>query len=219
MARTSPRIRKFRSSCIGRFRPTTDLNLRELVIDKIIQNLYSPHWNYWFKKLAIIIAKNCDAQNRQGTTPLTTFGIFYAGQSWYLPIFEHPILGKMVIEESSVEILQLSPDVPGLEKDLLQTTINLSELDVETYEVKRFLAGLLLFPAPGSIMEALLGSALYGRIKGHYQELAGENANHIWNDATAFAFHTYAKEHDYLIDAMCQRVMMNLLAQQAFAER
>lgn len=209
MTKTIARIRKFRGSRAGQFRPSTDLNTREQVIDLIHNDLYAPHWKFWHKKLKTLIEQNGDFHGRPRQI---NQGIFYAGQAWFIPTY-------VLVDASEFDIIPLHPEYPNLEKDAIKITANLSELDIETYEVKRFLAGLMLFPAPQDVMKTLLGSALYGRIGKFYQTLDGENKRHVWNDAVSTAFHAYAKEHDYLINAMCQRVMMNLITRDAFAAR
>jgi hypothetical protein len=209
MKMTIGRIRKFRGSRRGRFRPSMEQNPREKVINNIQHDLYDPHWKFWHKKLNALIAEN---SGYHGRPRQINQGIFYANQAWFVPT-------GAATEVSEFDIIPLHPEYPKLEETAIKITANLSELDIETYEVKRFLAGLMLFPAPQDIMKTLLGSALYGRIGKYYQELESENKGHVWNDAISLAFHSYAAEHDYLINAMCQRVMMNLITRDAFAAR
>ena len=208
MPRTNRHIRNFRGSRTGRHRPSKELNVRENIIQKISNNLYDPHWNYWNNKLLKMIEINQDAHGRRGNH--RRFGLFYAGKAWFIPWMD-------ATEACDFTILQLHSGVA--EGDLIKITANLGELDVECYEIKRFLSGLFLFPAPTRVIEKLLGQNLSQRIAPYLMQLEPENEGRPWNASTAHAFQTYADEHDYLIKAMCQRVMMNLIARDAFAKR
>lgn len=205
MAITRARIRNFKASHRGRFRPSTDLNSKELVIDKIITSLYKPHLGFFHKRLAKLIETNMHIHGRTGEP--RTYGINYAGRSWFVPWMEG--LTEMDFHNLAVD--------PGLdETELLKITTNLGELDVEMYEVKRFLTGLLGFAAPIGVMEDRLGRSLFNRVKVHLADIAGTG---VWNEATHKAFNTYAGKHDYLIDAMCKRIMMTMLSRTAFTQR
>lgn len=205
MRTTRARILKFRHSHLGRFRPPTELNNKELVIDKIITSLYKPHLGFFQKRLAKIIETNMYIQGRTGEP--RTYGITYAGRSWFIPWMEGL---------TEVDYHNLAAD-PGLdETELLKVTTNLTELDVEMYEVKRFLTGLISFSAPIAVLEERLGRSLFNRVKTYLAEIEGTA---LWNEATHKAFNTYADKHDYLIDAMCKRIMMTMLSRNAFNQR
>ena len=201
MPRANRRIRR---------RPSTDLNIREKIVDQILASLYTPHWKYWYTKLSALIAENKEFHGREGNP--RTFGIHYAGKAWFTPYAGRP-------DANHYSILPLHPDYPAMEKIAVKITAGLGLLDVEFYEVKRFLVGFLQFPAPMSVVEDKLGSALFGRIGRHIRNLETENQQHIWNNCTRTSFDDYLEEYDYLIKSMCQRVMMNLIAQDAFRER
>jgi len=200
-----------------RYRPTTNLACRETIINSIIEQLYRPHWNYWHKNLGTIIQENKDYHGRKGNKE--DFGIYYAGKAWFIPKLIRTGEGPLGSETASeFNILPMHNKYPDMEKRLIKVTSNIAELDVETYEVNRFLAGLLLFPAPLELLETILGPSLYSHIGQCLEELTEDLKQHIWNDHTEIALQTYAKEHDYLIDAMCQRVMMSLIIGDAFRD-
>ena len=198
------KIRKFRGSYKGRHRPETDRNSKEEVIHAITSSLYTPHLSFYHRRLLKLIEANMFLHVMKGEP--RTFGINYAGRSWFVPWME---------AQSETDFMNL-PAADGLdEPELLKVTTGLATIDVEMYEVKRFLAGLLSFNAPMEIMEERLGRSLFGRVKKHLQSVQRE----AWNEANLAAFNKYADAHDYLIDTMCNRIMMNLLSKQAFNKR
>ena len=197
--------RKFKSSHKGRYRPTTELNSKELVIDRILSSLYNGHIDFFNKRLLKLIEANMYATGHTGEA--RTHGILYAGRAWFVPWMEAK-------EDTDFLNLEVGPGID--ETELLKVTTNLGELDVEMYEVKRFLAGLLRFSAPLEVMEKRLGRSLYNRVKGDLADVARQGT---WNEATYKAFNDYAGKHDYLIDAMCKRIMMSMLSRTAFNQR
>jgi len=197
-------------------RPSTELNLRESAISLIVTTLYTPHFLFWYKKLSEIIKANQEYHGRKGAAE--DFGIYYCGKAWFVPYhfgFDSQsstnILGNLSYTKTATdfEIIAIHPKYPDLEKELITITANLSELDVEHYEVKRFLAGILLFKCPYSNLKKALGDTLFKYIE---EPLFQLNSSKTWNSQTELAFNTYITEHDYLIDAMCQRIMMNLIS-------
>ncbi len=181
-----------------------------MILEKIQNSLYNPHWEYWYRKLQNVISENCGYQGRGRPSNYCKYGIFYLNQPWFVP---QPEAART--EASDFDIVPLHPEYPELESRLIKITSNLAELDIETYEVKRFLAGMLMFPAPIETFEESLGRSLFGKI-GPFLRLLNEEERHKWNDNLAKAYRTFMQENDYLIDAMCQRVMMNLIARDAF---
>jgi len=206
MARTT-RKQNFQASYSGRYRPSTSRTTKELVIHKMMDTLYQPHWDFWHKKLLEVITHNKDAQGREGNPNL--FGIFYAGRPWFVTWMD-------ASTKRDFEVLPMHETID--EKNIIKITANLGELDIECYEVKRFLAGILMFPAPLDTIEDLLGRGLFARVSKFFKEIELDNDGRPWNTAQIVAFETYTKQHDYLITAMSQRVMMNLIARDAFAQ-
>ncbi len=205
MAITRARIRRFKASGTGRNRPDTTLNNKEMVIEKIISSLYSPHLKFFHNRLLKLIEINMHIQGRQGEP--SKFGIIYAGKAWFVP---------WMPGQGENDFHNLSADAGLDETELLKVTTNLGELDIEMYEVQRFLIGLLTFAAPLGVMEERLGRSLYNRVKQYLTELEGLGR---WNEAQHAAFNTYAEKHDYIIDAMCNRIMMTMLSRNAFNQR
>lgn len=188
-------------------RPDKRLNLREIMIDKIMTLLYEQHMKYWNNKLSNLIHQNKQCSGKDPNISSLIFGLHYAGRNWIVPFMGHD-------KASDFHILCLA-EASGLEESAILITANLGELDIEMYEVKRFLAGLLLFRAPLEEFEKVLGLALYNRIGKCFKDLDIRNTNRPWNEYSQAAFSTFTKEHEYLIDIMCQRVMMNLIATDA----
>jgi len=195
-------------------RPSTELAPREAAIDTITQRLYAPHFRFWYAKLAEVIKANKEYHGRDGDPQ--EFGLYYGGKAWFLPYSINNSASEAtawqvitVRQADDFEIIALHPKFPQLEKDVINITANLSELDIEFYEIKRFLAGVLLFKVPFETLKKTLGDTLYNFMEESLNKL---NLTIYQDPSTEIAFTTYTKEHDYLIDAMCQRIMMNLIA-------
>jgi hypothetical protein len=201
-------MRNFRHSRKGRFRPNLGLSPKEKAIEKMVETLYGPHWKFWRAKLLKLITQNKDLAGRKGA-PID-FGISYAGRAWFIP---NDVDGE---DTSAYAIMPLEDGPAGMEEELIKVTANLGELDIECYEVRRFLAGLLLFDAPPEKLSEALGQALFSRVGKILKEIPPDT---VWNEASELSFTTYVSEFDYLIKAMCQRIMMNLITQDAFAAK
>lgn len=190
MARRNPR------------RPGTGLNSREMVIFTIIKSLYTPHVKFWENKLTTLVKQNqVNLQMPVGDRPI---GVHYAGKAWFVKVPDF-------VEDIGYDILPFHPD-EKLEAKLIKVTANLGELDIEKYEAKRFLAGLISFPAPIEKFERTLGAHVYNLARDEFNELA---VAVDWNVGLQKSWMTYVKQHDYLIDALCQRVMINLISSAA----
>lgn len=205
MTLTRARIHNFKMSAKGRYRPKTEMNPKEEAVDKIMTSLYKPHLAFFHKRLLKLIEANMHIKGHSEEP--RTFGITYAGRKWFVPW-----MGGLT--ENDFRCLSADPGID--EAELIKVTANLGEIDVEMYEVKRFLAGLLSFSAPPGVMGDRLGRSLYGRIKFQLSELKESDR---WNEGQHKAFNTYADQHDYLIDAMCNRIMMTMLSATAFNQR
>jgi len=77
------------------------------------------------------------------------------------------------------------------------------------------MAGLLLFRAPLDQFEEIIGPTLFVKVRKQFIELNEENQNCPWNNLSRRALKTYLKEHDYIVDQMCTRIMMNLISADA----
>lgn len=205
-------MRRTRKHIVLSSRPSTEHNAPEKAIKRIEETLYKPHLDFWNKKLATVILKNLQYHGRGNSDPLVRqTGIFYANEPWFIPVF-----GRS--EAYEFDIVPLHPEATDLEEDLIKITANLGELDVEIYEVRRFLAGLFMFAAPLEEFENLFGHSLFNKISEPLRHMTQDYRNRVWNDGMKKSFKTYTEEHDYLITAMCQRIMMNLLTAGAFKQ-
>ena len=99
---------------------------------------------------------------------------------------------------------------PEIEKELLIITNELAQLELEQYETSRFLSGLVLFPAPIEVFQTILGRELAQECE---KELANitTDPNYQWDCNAQAALTTYVAHHDYILKAMKQRLLLNMI--------
>ena len=182
-------------------RASTEFSSSESVIANIIDTLYLPHDKYWRKKLQTLLLECLYVAQAPVPDAPDCLALSYAGQYWPVDIKADSVNTTAVF---------IPEDNPELEKQAIKIVSNLEELNMEMYEVQRFLAGVLLFPAPLEVLKETFGNSLFGRIKKFFaptQFTWGENEKAIYLD--------YIEEHGYLIDSMCQRIMISMMSQVA----
>ncbi|RLI35674.1 hypothetical protein DRO66_06970 [Candidatus Bathyarchaeota archaeon] len=176
---------------------------------KLLKHLYGDHVRYWGAKLTKLINQNRDLHHlKPGGVP---FGIHYVSRPWWVPRLQYQ-------EPADFHILPMHPQFPD-EKDLIEVTASLTELDIEKYEVNRFLIGLLGLPAPAEEFEKVLGTALMAGIAKEFKILQRKDSTvFLWDAALNQAWDDYVEEHAYLVTAMCTRIMVNLITKEAMQE-
>jgi len=183
---------------------TAVFSIREQLIQNIFDTLYLKHIAYWNHQLTTIINENANYQGRI-ISDNTFYGIHYAGKNWIVP---EP--GRT--EEFQFEIILMHEDIPGFEARVINVTSNRAELDIEMYEVKRFLGGLLVFTPPLELFEEILGNAIYRRVEQYFKQFTTTES---WTKYSEKAFRTFTEEYSYLVDVINQRIMMNLITSDA----
>ena len=185
-------------------RPSKNLTDKEILVNATIRALYFEHHEFWLKRLTHLIAKNNESLGkaihpREGA-------IHYAGKVWFRPWME-------ATEPDDFQISQVHPEH---EKECIEITAELGELEVEQYEVERFMSGLLLFEAPVFEIKKALGAELIDEIerseKVSFDSLG--NSAGVLNNQT-MALHVYVNQHQYIIDAMNERILGNMILQQS----
>jgi hypothetical protein len=87
----------------------------------------------------------------------------------------------------------------------------MSQLEIEEYEASRFLSGLVLFPAPIKTFRKVLGRQLFGECEQEIEEHLSNVINSPWDANAQAAITTYVAHHDYILKAMNQRLLINLI--------
>lgn len=170
------------------------------------ETLYRPHRELWHKKLAVLIENNQHILGREGDP--SEFGIFYNGVAWFCPL---PEIERTDVSQFNILPIQHNMDTGELEK----VTTHLAELQEEYYVIERFLTGLLLLPAALTHIEEAFGPVLFGRVRRYFVRLHETTWNGICNETSEHAFKTYVTQNSELIDTLCRRVMMNMIARDA----
>lgn len=184
-------------------RAAKTISNEEVLIRSTLHCLYSKQREFWRENLTHLIAKNLESLGRKAHPRQT--GIHYAGRSWFRPWMEAK-------EAKDFTITRVHEDH---EKEAITVTSHLAELEMEEYEVGRFLAGLLLFPAPANDIKAVLGEQLIGEIEGEEKvsfDTLGCSTGVINNQVKALR--QYAEEHDYIVRMMNERILAKMILSQ-----
>jgi len=184
-------------------RPQKTLSDTEVLISASLNCLYAKQREFWRAKLTSLISRNLELLGRRAHPRLV--GIHYAGRAWFRPWMEAK-------EAKDFTITRVHPD---LEKEAITITSHLAELETEQYEVGRFLAGLLLFPAPSHAIKTILGQELIEEIEREEKvsfDSLGCSTGIINNQVKALQ--TYAEDHDYIVSTMRERILAKIILSQ-----
>jgi hypothetical protein len=111
------------------------------------------------------------------------------------------------------------PAHPKLDqKELIEVTANLAEMEIEMHEGKRYLAGLLLYPAPMDKFQAILGDVLFLPAQKEFAELVKLQDKDEWTPLAEENMDDFAKYGDFVVDAMAERVLLNMIGKSAIAQ-
>jgi len=186
-------------------RPTTEPSTREIFRAILLDHLFIPQREYWKTKLQSFIDTNRIYHGKRLNHP---YGIHYLNQNWE---------GNRENEWGEDTIfLSLHPEILDKEKEILEIVGQLSELEAEEYEVNRFLSGLILFSAPFEIFERVLGKQLSEEIRASILAVKPDlleihETRNPWDDNSKRALMTYVDQHEYVLKAMNQRLVINLI--------
>lgn len=184
-------------------RATKTISNEEVLIRSTLHCLYAKQREFWREKLTGLIAKNLETLGRK-CHPRQA-GIHYAGRAWFRPWMEAK-------EAKDFTITRVHPEH---EKEAISIISHLGELEMEEYEVGRFLSGLLLFPAPANDIKAVLGEQLITEIENEEKvsfDTLGCSTGVMNNQVKALQ--QYAKEHDYIIAMMTERILAKMILSQ-----
>ena len=184
--------------------PATRFSYAEIIRHTLLKHLYKDQEIFWENKLADIALTNAKYHNRTGEQ----YGIHYLGKNWK---------GKSLIfidlaDEDYVYLTLHDEYEPIIEKELLIVVNELSQLEIEKYEASRFLSGLVLFPAPIDIFQKVLGRQLFSECEQELEQyILNTRSDFTWDANSQVAITTYIEQHDYILKAMNQRLLVNLI--------
>lgn len=173
------------------------------------ERLYKEHFKYWQNKLERLIIDNCLLHDHiYGQT-----GINYAGRNW---VVENRFQDKPTTPINEYACWPVHPKLD--QKELVEVTANLGEMEVEMHEGKRFLSGLILYPAPADKFQKILGDVLYLPASKEFEDLAKLRDKDEWTPLAEENMDEFAKYADFVIDAMAERVLLNMIGKSAIAQ-
>jgi hypothetical protein len=182
----------------------TTVNFREKIRDILMDRLYSSQLAYWEHQVDVFAKKNA---TRHGHALIddesVCYGVNYLGKNW----------GSQDDHTVTLFSLPLAEEGGEDEEEFLEMTIELGELEAESYIAGRFLANLVMHDASPEAFEEALGRSLFGECS-EVLDIQKQLVDRIWNENALISFKTYVEEHEYIIKAMNERLMMNLLTQQ-----
>jgi hypothetical protein len=186
--------------------PEIEFTYTEIIRDTLLRELYADQESYWCAQLQPLVTQNT-AYHQRALSEL--YGIHYLGKDWY-PV---PGLNRIYTEPwELIYYLPLHPDLaPEIEPKLLFIINELSQLKLEEYECSRFLAGLVLFPAPLHVFAQVLGKQLFQKCEEDLAQHVMNNQEYAWDANTQAALTTYVAHHEYILKAMQQRLLINMI--------
>ena len=153
-------------------------------------------------KLERLIVDNCVLQDKK----FSNAGINFAGRNW---IVENPYKGTV---QSPLCDYDCWPPHSKLDmKELINVTASLGEMKVEIHEGRRYLAGLLLYPAPLQKFQDILGDVLFLPARNEFKALTDLHNTDEWTPLSEENMDDFAKYGSFVVDAMAERVLMNMI--------
>lgn len=176
-----------------------------VIKDTLMAKLYELQFEHWNKRLTIVSQKNAICYNRD----TDKYAIFYRNKKWRqqgMYWFDN---------EDNALCLPVHPDFPDIAQEMEIIATEFDEIIEEKYEVERFLSGLFLFLAPPEVFKKVLGVALYSACSEELSKHGMHVEMHMddieWNSNAEDSLEVYLKDKSYIITAMNERLMMNLI--------
>lgn len=185
-------------------RPDKTLSEREVLINATMKCLYEGQWEFWQKRLTQLIQKNLNTLNRNDHP--RQCAIHYAGRIWFRPWMEKT-------EQKDFLVHRVHPEH---EKEAIEVTSEIAELENEKYVVARFMSSLLLFPAPALEIKKALGPELVEEIESREKvSFDSLHASAGVMDNQTMALRSFVSEHEFIVDMMTERILANMILGQA----
>jgi hypothetical protein len=169
--------------------------------------LYGKQLHLWNEALLQLGVENAYSLNKNlGIVGYPRYTIYYHNRTWK-PVY----LNWLAEEDEEVFGLDLNPAFPEYEKRMSRIAEELTELEDEKYEVERFVSGLVLFNALPKAYAKILGRTLYAAISVEIEQHCASFTDVEWETGSNKSLETYANNNKYIITAMNERLMMNLI--------
>jgi hypothetical protein len=185
-------------------RPSQSLTDKEILINATLKCLYAEQHSFWERRLTQLISKNLHTLGRKDHP--RACAIHYAGRIWFRPWMDKENANDFLVSRVHSEH----------EKEAIEVTSELAELENEQYEVSRFMSGLLLFQAPVLEIKRALGIELVNEIeqreKVSFDSLVCSTG--VLNNQTA-ALKIFVNNHDYVVEMMTERILANMILGQS----
>lgn len=176
------------------------LSHKEILIKATLRALFHKQREFWRQNLSVVITKNLAALGRKGHP--REHGLHYAGRAWFRPWME-------ATTAADFTLVRVHPDC---EKEVINVTSQLAELENEEYQVARFMAGMLLFEAPVLEYKKALGPDLVEEIEntqGVYFDSLHDSTGVVNNQSKALR--EYVQQNDFIVALMHERLMTQIL--------
>lgn len=188
---------------------STVYEFRENVKAILMQKLYQKQLSYWSTQLIKLSNENAHTQGRKlwysfNNVELFQYSIYFRDKKW------SPQYLEWTADIETAYCTSLNPDYPEFQERMARIADELTDIDVERYEVERFLSGLMLFGAPPEEYLKVLGRTLYQSVKAEIT--AHEHHGKDWNRNASYPFKQYTAKNKRIVVAMNERLMMNLIA-------
>jgi len=182
---------------------STIYDFRCVMKELLMTQLYKLQIEYWNKAFNIVADKNAQNHGR-----CERYNVYYNNKRYYPLVFEwcdEPINPNQFC-------LPMHTDFPEELEDMKEIASEMDEITDEKYETERFLAGLITFPAPPEIFAEILGDTLYSTIAGEMEEHAANyEYSSFWNARQEVSLRTFMENKNYIVQAMRQRILLNLI--------
>jgi len=188
---------------------------RKIIKDTLMTKLFNKQLLFWNNKLHDISYDNAKSFGRLVSSNIENenwweYLIFYRNRKW------HPVYLDTMNDPETAQCLPLNEDQPNFTKRMNRIADELTELREEIYEAERFLSGLVLFNAPPNIFKKIMGDTLFGAIKKELDE-STYTVTYTHPDSipavmdAEFSLQVYADTNVRIIQAMNERIVLNLL--------
>lgn len=176
--------------------------------DGLFEQLYTPQIKYWNGRLRKLSERNVDGYARADS-------YFNAGDYAFVAIFYDGVTYSLIPEDEDEDptspfCLELYQGDKELLAEMPVVAAEITKLQKERYVAQRFLAGLAMFDPPPSALRETLGDGLSG-ICNNVLSSQWTTEEMQWSLQTPQAYATFVEEHQDIIVAMQERLLLNMI--------
>ena len=189
--------------------PEVPFDYGMVVKEGLFDDLYRPQLEYWNKRLRSISERNVACYAREDEA----FNL--DDQSFVSVFYEGDTFGLLPLDDDDDPVspycLELFTGDPELTREFSVVAHEIRKLKQERYEAQRFLAGLMMFDPPPAMLVEILGDGL-GQVCQNVIHKRGWAASEMqWDPHEPAALKTYLDEQAPIIEAMQQRMLLNMI--------